>query len=228
MIRRHHGVKLAQVRRAIDFLRRELGVPRPLATQQFLTNGVALFVEHAGELRNVSEQGQQALCDEFALALARIEFGGHGGPVLLFPFTHNAAQRDDQLDADLREAGIPFAAHREHFAGNTPDVEWIAEVGRRGWAVLARDQEIRRRPNELAAVRAARIPVRADVGHAAGRRNRGTVHRCMAGCATRRGAPHATRHAPRAVNLPLLQRHTRGTAYGPNAWDPNRFGRAGR
>ena len=63
VIRRHRGIKLAKVRQAIDFLRRELRVPRPLATQRFLTNGVALFVEHAGELLNVSEQGQQALRD---------------------------------------------------------------------------------------------------------------------------------------------------------------------
>lgn len=96
VIRRHHGVKLAKVRQAIDFLRRELGVPRPLATQQFMTNGVGLFVEHAGELLNVSEQGQQALREDFAQALARIEFGGHGGPVLLFPFTRNASPRDEQ------------------------------------------------------------------------------------------------------------------------------------
>lgn len=62
-----------------------------------------------------------------------------------------------RLDAALREAGIPFVAHRDLFAGDTPDVEWIAEVGRRGWVLLTRDQEIRRRPNELAAVRAARV-----------------------------------------------------------------------
>lgn len=36
-------------------------------------------------------------------------------------------------------------------------MQWIAEVGRRGLVVLTRDQEIRRRPNELAAVRAARV-----------------------------------------------------------------------
>lgn len=96
VIRRHHGVKLAKVRGAIDFLRRELGVQRPLATQKFLTNGVVLFVEHAGELLNVSEQGQQALRDDFEQALARIEFGRHGGPVLLFPFTRDASLRDNQ------------------------------------------------------------------------------------------------------------------------------------
>jgi len=62
-----------------------------------------------------------------------------------------------RLDAALREAGIPFAAHRELFADDMPDEEWIPEVGRRGFVVLTRDQQIRRRPNELAAVRAARI-----------------------------------------------------------------------
>lgn len=96
VIRRQHGVKLAQIRKATDFLRRRLGVPRPLATQKFLTNGVALFVEHAGELLNVSEEGQQALRHGFEQALARIEFGRHGGPVLLFPFTRHSATGDDQ------------------------------------------------------------------------------------------------------------------------------------
>lgn len=114
VIRRHHGVKLAKVRQAISFLRRELGVPRPLATQKFLTNGVALFVEHAGELLNVSEQGQQALRDDFELALARIEFGRHGGPVLLFPFTRDASQRDNQPRSVLvdpaRSFGRPVVA----------------------------------------------------------------------------------------------------------------------
>lgn len=59
------------------------------------------------------------------------------------------------LDGALREAGIPFVAYRDHFAPNAPDVEWVAEVGRRRWIVVTRDQAIRRRPNELAAVRVA-------------------------------------------------------------------------
>lgn len=59
------------------------------------------------------------------------------------------------MDRELRAAGVPFVAHREVFADDTPDIEWIAEVGRRGWTVVTRDQNIRRRPNELRAVRAA-------------------------------------------------------------------------
>jgi predicted nuclease of predicted toxin-antitoxin system len=59
------------------------------------------------------------------------------------------------LDAALRAAGIPFVAHRDVFRPDTPDAEWIAEVGLRGWVVVTRDQNIRRRPNELRAVRCA-------------------------------------------------------------------------
>ena len=59
------------------------------------------------------------------------------------------------LDDALRAAGIPFVAHRQLFAPDTPDTEWIAEVGRRGWVVVTRDKNIRRRPNELRAVRDA-------------------------------------------------------------------------
>lgn len=62
-----------------------------------------------------------------------------------------------RLDDALRNAGIPFVAHRDLFADDVPDEHWISEVGRRGLVVLTRDQQIRRRPNELAAVRAARI-----------------------------------------------------------------------
>lgn len=75
-------------------------------------------------------------------------------PVILF------VDRDawsGKLDAALRNAGIPFEAHRDHFAHNTPDPDWLREVGRRGWLVLTRDQNIRRKPDELAALREAGV-----------------------------------------------------------------------
>lgn len=62
-----------------------------------------------------------------------------------------------KLDAALRAAGIPFIAHRDVFAHNTPDEEWLAEAGRRGWLVFTRDQNIRRRPDELKALRGAGV-----------------------------------------------------------------------
>jgi PIN domain-containing protein len=64
-----------------------------------------------------------------------------------------------KLDAALRLANIPFEAHRDHFAHDTPDSDWLREVGRKGWLVLTRDQNIRRKPDELAALREADVIV---------------------------------------------------------------------
>ena len=57
---------------------------------------------------SVSEPKQQALRDDFALALARIKFGGHGCPVRLFPFTRDASQRDNQPRSVLVDPARSF------------------------------------------------------------------------------------------------------------------------
>ena len=91
-IRRRHRVPMADVRKAVDYVKRSLGVDRPLASSQFLTNGVALFVEQAGLLLNVSDSGQQAMREDFERALTRIEYSDSGAPVVLFPYTRAPAE----------------------------------------------------------------------------------------------------------------------------------------
>jgi uncharacterized protein (DUF433 family) len=92
VIRRHHKVTLPKVRAALDYLGQVLGVQHPLASQRFMTNGVSLFVEHAGQLLDVSQRGQQALRADFERALSRIEFDrSTGSPVLLYPYTRPMA-----------------------------------------------------------------------------------------------------------------------------------------
>ncbi len=49
--------------------------------------------------------------------------------------------------------------HHAHFAEDAPDVDWIAEVGARGWVVLTRDKGIRRKDNERRAVKTAALRV---------------------------------------------------------------------
>lgn len=88
VIRRHHRVRLPEVREAVRFMQQQLGEDRPLASGRFRTNGVDLFVEHAGSLLNVSKQGQHALREDFERTLERVDFSDDANrPVRLFPFT---------------------------------------------------------------------------------------------------------------------------------------------
>ncbi len=51
----------------------------------------------------------------------------------------------------LREAGASVEVHIDHFSQSAPDLEWIPEIGKRGWVLITRDANIRRNPLERAA-----------------------------------------------------------------------------
>ena len=51
----------------------------------------------------------------------------------------------------LKSAGIPFTPHHDYFEQACPDVDWLPVVGNKKWAVITRDKNIRRKPNELQA-----------------------------------------------------------------------------
>src|SRR6266436_4876216 len=86
-IRRKHRVDMADVRRTIDFLKKEFGSPHPLADYKFETNGVDLFVEHLGDIISVSQGGQLAIRQLLEAHLRRIDRDDKGFPLRLYPFT---------------------------------------------------------------------------------------------------------------------------------------------
>ena len=90
-IRRTHGIALPKVRRAIEFVKRELGSDHPLAERSFETDGVDLFLQEYGQLINVSRDGQLAMKNVLEAYLERIERDSHGIAVRLYPFTRNRA-----------------------------------------------------------------------------------------------------------------------------------------
>jgi PIN like domain len=57
----------------------------------------------------------------------------------------------------LRDAGFEVVIHDDVFAADTDDDIWLAEAGARGWIVLMKDDRIRYRPRERAALEAARV-----------------------------------------------------------------------
>lgn len=134
-IRRVHHVPLPKVRAAIRYVQEKLGIDRPLADQQFATDGVNLFIEHLGQLVNVSQHGQGMLREFVAAALSRVNRDPAGIPIRLYPFTRPSA---GEVRADpmlividpaisfgrpvLAGTGIPTAVLAERFsAGESPD-----------------------------------------------------------------------------------------------------------
>lgn len=57
----------------------------------------------------------------------------------------------------LRNAGATVEVHNDHFLQDARDEIWPPEVGKRGETVLTKDDRIRYRPTELAAVVLAKV-----------------------------------------------------------------------
>jgi len=71
-----------------------------------------------------------------------------------------------QFPQILRDAGLTVERHDDHFKPWTPDEDWLAEVGKRGWIAISHDRRIRYKPNELEAVIAHRVALLVLIGKA--------------------------------------------------------------
>ncbi|HEY0191156.1 MAG TPA: hypothetical protein VGC42_08550 [Kofleriaceae bacterium] len=56
-----------------------------------------------------------------------------------------------ELVKALRGVGMACEAHRDHFAKDAADEDWMPAVAARGWVIVTRDFAIKRRPMERAA-----------------------------------------------------------------------------
>ena len=65
------------------------------------------------------------------------------------------------MPGGLRAAGWSLTTLTEHYGipadESVSDVDWLELAGQRGWAVLMKDDRIRRRPTEVAALKAAGV-----------------------------------------------------------------------
>jgi uncharacterized protein (DUF433 family) len=86
-ISRHYGVRLPQVRAALQYLRESLSIQRPLIAQEFKTDGKSLFIERFGHMIDASRQGQITMEALLTARLERIDRDVFGLPIQLHPFT---------------------------------------------------------------------------------------------------------------------------------------------
>ena len=86
-LRRTHTVPLGKVRKAVDYVRRHFNSKRPLAEEQFETDGVDLFVRKFGELIGASQEGQRLMESMLRKRLKLVKRDPEGVPekLVLFP-----------------------------------------------------------------------------------------------------------------------------------------------
>jgi len=86
-IRREHEIPLPNVRKAVDYLRRTFKTKRPLADEQFQTDGIDLFVEKMGSLIGATQEGQIQMREIIRDRLERVHRDPKGVPqkIVLFP-----------------------------------------------------------------------------------------------------------------------------------------------
>jgi len=139
-IRRKHNISLLRVRDAVEFLREKFGSNRPLVDQQFVTDGIDLFVEKLEGLVNVSRKGQVAMREVLVLHLRRIDRDPMGVPIRLFPFTHSKPelQTTGTVVIDpavsygrpiIRRLGVPTAMIAERYKAGERVDDLAADYG---------------------------------------------------------------------------------------------------
>lgn len=65
----------------------------------------------------------------------------------------------DPIRSELIKVGLAVEIHDDHFARDEEDRVWLRMVGERGWVVLTKDQRLRYRPLEIAALRVSKARV---------------------------------------------------------------------
>ena len=141
-IRREHDIPLEKVRTAVNYLTKQFPSRHPLADQEFVTDGLNLFIKKFSQLINISQAGQLAIHEVLQAHLHRIERDLKGIPVRLYPFTRKrdfqeepkAVVIDPQVSFGrpvLAGTGIPTAVIAERYkAGESVD-DLADDYGRR-------------------------------------------------------------------------------------------------
>lgn len=132
-LRRKHSFSLQRLRPAIDYLEKvsPSGTEHPLAQVDLAVFENDLFVEHLGELLNLTRGGQVAMRDVLVRYLQRVDRNPDTGVERLYPFVRRAESLEEPrivvIDPRvsfgrpvIRGTGIPTAVVAERFlAGET-------------------------------------------------------------------------------------------------------------
>jgi uncharacterized protein (DUF433 family) len=135
-LRTDHGVSLKDVRAALSYAERKLGITRLLLRKELRTDAGRLFLDRYGELIDLSASGQLALRKVFEEHLKRVEWDEWKFPVRLYPFvsTETPAPRTIAIDPKIAfgrpivaRVGISTAAIADRIDAREPASEVAAD-----------------------------------------------------------------------------------------------------
>lgn len=98
-LRTGHGVTLKAVRQAVSFAEKELDIDRLLLRPELRSEAGQLFLQHYGQLINLSASGQLAMRHVLEAHLARVTWDEARFPIRLHPF----------LTSEIPDGSMPIA-----------------------------------------------------------------------------------------------------------------------
>lgn len=85
-LRTNHGVSIKHVRTALYYAEGQLGIRRLLLSKELLSSAGELFLNHYGQLINLSASGQLYIARMMNAHLRRVEWDDKNLPIRLYPF----------------------------------------------------------------------------------------------------------------------------------------------
>lgn len=137
-LRTKHGVRMRDVRAALDFAQQAYGIERLLIRPELRATAGELFLDKYGELVSLSRAGQLAMRKVLQDYLERIEWDPGDLPIRLYPFTRERADQDRRIMIDpfvsfgrpiLRSQGIATAAVADRIDAGEPVAEIAMDYG---------------------------------------------------------------------------------------------------
>lgn len=95
-LRAEHGVSVKELRRALGYAEKTLGIDRLLLRPELRTTAGKVFIERYGELIELTASGQLAMRHLFEEHLKRIEWDSSRFPARLYPFLSAGAPSDER------------------------------------------------------------------------------------------------------------------------------------
>jgi uncharacterized protein (DUF433 family) len=101
-LQNHHGIRTANIRKALDNAKKYLNKPRILLNDELFTFGKEMFIHDLGEIVNLTKGTQIVLKDILKNYLKRVERDDSKIPIKLYPIIKGISEIETPVSIDPR------------------------------------------------------------------------------------------------------------------------------